>query len=174
MEDEDAEPAISEAQWDAAREAFEEQLPLTAGLTVDKYDLIVDVLRRWEELTPGERRLMAGGNRKPIGTRSIALVARATTTRVLLHAPESGGATMPTVVSHQGRMFDDIKAVHCASARTAHRPPLHSACALLPSWVLTHLRARVLQRAIARTCRCSRPSLLSMGCRLGAVNACGS
>ena len=33
---------ISEAQWDAAREAFEEHLPPTAGLSQDKYELIVE------------------------------------------------------------------------------------------------------------------------------------
>ena len=56
------EAAITEAQWGAAQEAFEDGLPPTAGLADDKHALIVNVLSKWDELAPGERRTMGGGN----------------------------------------------------------------------------------------------------------------
>ena len=56
------EPAITEAQWGAAQEAFEDGLPDTVGLTSERHALIVNVLSKWDELAPGERRTMGGGN----------------------------------------------------------------------------------------------------------------
>ena len=125
------EAAITEAQWGAAQEAFEDGLPDTAGLTSEKHALIVEVLSRWHDLTPGERRTMAGGNEHYWYKKFCISREGDDESFELLHAPEPG--EMPTIVSHQGRMFGDIRAVHCASARTA-LPPLHSASpiALLP------------------------------------------
>ena len=64
MEAEGAEPAISEAQWEAARQAFEDQLPSTAGLTVNKYELIV---MRVVSGDRGARLIFSSGSRRPGG-----------------------------------------------------------------------------------------------------------
>ena len=125
------EPAITEAQWGAAQEAFEDGLPDTAGIPTERHALILKVLSQWDERTPAERRTMGGGNEHYWYKKYCVSREGEGGTCELLHRPEPGG--MPTLVSHQGRMFADIRAVHCDSARTAHRPPLHSACALLPS-----------------------------------------
>ena len=47
---------ITSVQWDAARLAFLASLDDKEGLSVGKYEQIIDVLETWEDCTPAERR----------------------------------------------------------------------------------------------------------------------
>ena len=51
-----------EAQWAACEEAFIDTLPDKEGMPVERYERIKDVLARWDDLSPAERRELSGGN----------------------------------------------------------------------------------------------------------------
>ena len=55
---------ITPAQWASAKEAYYAPgyLEATEGLTLEKYNQIAELMRRWDDMTPGERRAFSGGN----------------------------------------------------------------------------------------------------------------
>ncbi|KAL1524561.1 hypothetical protein AB1Y20_019451 [Prymnesium parvum] len=53
---------ISSGQWAEAKKAFDEHYTHSHGMTEVKYHTIVQLLEKWEQLTPVERREVSGGN----------------------------------------------------------------------------------------------------------------
>ena len=116
---------ITSVQWDAARLAFLASLDDKEGLSVGKYEQIIDVLQSWEDCTPKERREKAGGNHV-YWYEKFRVSAVGGKTELLMQenapAPAEGGAEGDVVItdamkrcSHQDRMFDDIKQIHIES-----------------------------------------------------------
>ena len=58
----DDEEESMDAQWVACEEAFINAQPAKEGMTTERYEQIKDVLARWDDLTPAERRELSGGN----------------------------------------------------------------------------------------------------------------
>ena len=113
---------ISDVQWDAARLAFEASLGDKEGMSESRYDLIVDVLAGWDDMTPPERRVKASGN-QAYWYKKYSLSTVGEKIELLMHDSEAGTGEVDEAVitgtmmrcSHQGRMFDDIKSVHIES-----------------------------------------------------------
>ena len=47
---------ITDVQWTAARHAFHASLSPTEGVSVEKYEKILDLMVNWDTSTPAERR----------------------------------------------------------------------------------------------------------------------
>ena len=120
-----------EAQWASAEEAFLERTKDTEGMSAEKYQRIKDLLRFWDDLSISERRERAGGNQAYWREKySFLETEDGEGELLLLPAGDKGeeGAALkpqPVICSHQGRFFEDIKAVHLASVP---RPPLPPSC----------------------------------------------
>ena len=95
---------ITEAQWAEAKRTFEKNLSEHHGMAQDKYDNIVELLEKWEELTAQQRREMSGGNYVYWQKRYMVTEAQGVKDLLML---ESDGSKK--IVSHRARMFDDIK-----------------------------------------------------------------
>ena len=134
-----------EAQWAACEEAFIDALPDKEGMPVERYERIKDVLARWDDLSPAERRELSGGN-QAYWYKKYSYMATEDGEGEVLILPgevvdvdgddddeEGAPASKPSkraaqlcVLSHQGRFFEDIKAVHLASVLALMLAP--SAC----------------------------------------------
>ncbi|KAL1529671.1 hypothetical protein AB1Y20_000612 [Prymnesium parvum] len=112
---------ISSGQWAEAKKAFDEHYTHSHGMTEVKYHTIVQLLEKWEQLTPVERREVSGGNH--VYWRNKYLVTEAQGVKDLLVREDDGSQK---ICSHRGRMFDDIKAIHIASNH-ARNVTLHKA-----------------------------------------------
>ena len=53
---------VSGEQWEEARRLFDEGLPESVGMPMDKRDTILHMLDVWHELSGTERKLMSNGN----------------------------------------------------------------------------------------------------------------
>ena len=145
-----------EAQWASAEEAFLERTKDTEGMSAEKYQRIKDLIRSWDDLSISERRERAGGNQAYWREKySFLETVDGEGELLLLPAGDKGeeGAALkpqPVICSHQGRFFEDIKAVHLASVP---RPPP-------PSLVQASLvQASLVQASSASSCarvRCLR------------------
>ena len=112
---------ITPAQWAAAKQAYYAPgyLEATEGLSQEKYNQIAELMRRWDDMTPGERRAFSGNYQKWRSEYSVAKVGGKEELQrcaPLTKAERNAGATESVLklTSHQGRMFEDVKGVHVA------------------------------------------------------------
>lgn len=93
-----------------ARKTFEGSLSEEHGMHEAKFKTIVQLLEKWEQLTPKERRGISGGNHAYWQKKYMVTEAHGVKDLLML---ESDGSRK--IVSHRGRMFDDIQEVHIES-----------------------------------------------------------
>jgi hypothetical protein len=106
---------ITDVQWEAAREAFMQSLSENQGMPERKYDRILDVLSAWDEMSPAERREMAGGNQAYwYGKYAVSDLDGDKHLLIRETVPGTNVAELKRC-SHVNRMFEDIRQVHTES-----------------------------------------------------------
>jgi hypothetical protein len=111
---------VSGEQWEEARRLFDEGLPESVGMPMDKRDTIFHLLDVWHELSGAERKEMSHGNHI-YWANKFMVVGDADTDEAVLCFKESGetDATEVKRVCAREELFDSILKIHAASAPAA-------------------------------------------------------
>jgi hypothetical protein len=107
---------VTDAQWEESQRLFEERLARTTkghSMEEEKYDLIVEALSRWDEMTPSERNVLCNGNHKSwYNNYELSCVPAA-----------DGSGRYPLIkkltgkiVIHSDNLYKELKHVHTSSA----------------------------------------------------------
>ena len=109
---------ITDAQWAAAKQAFYEMIEeskLGRAMSSERYELIMCILKSWDNITPAERREMSSNAYFWHSKFKVASAGDADDGQLLAID------TMKPVVTHEN-LFETIKNVHIDSTLCCHRP----------------------------------------------------
>ena len=107
-------PTITDEQWAAAQDAFDEQLNSIIGgksMPDDKYELVVNILDKWDEMSNSERRAMSGNAHYWKNKYSIFRTCSDDEGQLV-------EAATAKIVVKQSQLFEAIKEVHIHSVCT--------------------------------------------------------